>query len=101
MGTSLQVEGPVMSRGDSDLVKEGGKDFLESDGPVVRFGCLFVGRANHLTVAHASTGQETKIRLGPMISSSLGIDLGGPSEFPPTDHAYVPVEPAFMQVLDK
>ena len=101
MRAALKVESPVMRRRDSHLVKEGGEDFLEADGSVVRFGRLFVGRTNDLTVAHASTGQEAKVRLGPMIPPSLGIDLGGPSEFSPANHADVPVESAFMQVLDK
>ena len=64
MRAALKVESPVMRRRDSHLVKEGGEDFLEADGSVVRFSRLFVGRTNDLTVARASAGQEAKFALG-------------------------------------
>ena len=101
VGPPLQIKGPVMRWGDAHLVKERGKDFLEADRSVVWFGRLLVRRADYLAVSHSASREEAEVRLGPMISSTLRIDLGGPSEFSPANYADVAVEPAFVQIFDK
>src|SRR6218665_528735 len=95
------VEDPDVFDVDPGVVVEGREDFLELDRTVFGVLAVPVRPADHLPRPHSAPGQETLVRLRPVIAAVVAVDLGGPAELPPDNHGNVPVESPLVEVADE
>src|SRR5690349_16232605 len=67
-------------RRQSQTVIECGEIVFRRDGPVLDITRLGVGRAVHLSAAHAAACQQCRLTLAPVIATLRGVDLRRPAK---------------------
>jgi hypothetical protein len=86
---------------DTQVAIDGSENIGVGNGIILRFGGGTVRTANDLTGTHATTRQQGTVDSGPMVSSSVLIDLGCPAELGRDTNGHILVQTAGVNIFDQ